>query len=172
MSAFMVNKDHIDLLVAGLLDHVSTVPLDEQHYIDLMLAGITETDNITNNHTRWRLELLNADDIGKVLWAENARSVAYRYDHAPQDVSGYRYNGRGLPGNFGQLSPIPKRDYAALIQAISCYDYQSCEHPEWKISLAYRLTDWLMNRAATEWARRDLRSRNEDISYWDYHRTA
>lgn len=76
----------------------------------------------------------DADDVGRMLLAENIASVAHRYaddtfDELPGPVrktrvEDYRYR---YPGRF---------DPVTLLKAIDCYAYQSCEHPRWAYSKA------------------------------------
>ena len=90
-----------------------------------------------------------ADEVGRMLWEENLRSVAYRY---PDDLSGDRPGPIGLTDDeirrytYRAPSVIPATDYygegdpynptIALVQ-LECYDYQSCEHPGFQNSEAH-----------------------------------
>lgn len=65
-------------------------------------------------------------DLGQVLWDENVRSVDYRYQECNTHD---RYT---LHTTEGDLDPL------AVLKAIDCYEYQSCEHPEWADSDAQR----------------------------------
>jgi hypothetical protein len=85
------------------------------------------------------------DEIGRMLWRENLASVAYRY---PYDKDGER------PGPVGfrdsdvdtyTWAEAPLLDGGALNKTISCYDYQSCEHPGYKDSEAKQVIDRLRN---------------------------
>jgi hypothetical protein len=62
--------------------------------------------------------------LGANLWAENHRSVNDRYggDEGPQQYVG--------PTSEVLLDPV------AVVKAIDCYVYQSCEHPQWPDSPA------------------------------------
>ena len=107
MSAFIVGKDHIDALVRA--------------------------------HQTYNRGLMSAElaEVGAMLWAENVKSVQYRY---PQD------NGDELPGpiNCEWASPYtfpndtPLLAPVGLLKALSCYEYQSCEHPGWATSEAHK----------------------------------
>lgn len=73
----------------------------------------------------------HGDEIGRLLLAENIRSVIYRYDdepdeHEPASAYSFAYRGR-------QLTALE-----ALV-AIHGYEYQACEHPEWESSKARAL---------------------------------
>lgn len=68
-------------------------------------------------------------NIGQMLWTENYASVNYRYQ---EDESAPAYT----PTLTDEpLSPI------AVLKALDCYEYQSCEHPGWEESDARKLCD-------------------------------
>lgn len=67
-----------------------------------------------------------AGRVGAMLLAENRRSVDHRYDETELEE----------PYLFTKLRGIP--DPVIVLKAISCYEYQSCEHPEWATSEASR----------------------------------
>lgn len=118
MSAWIVSKSHIDCIVQSLI-------------IEKLIA------------------VVEADDTGQMLWRECLRSVAYRY---PGDGDGERPG----PNDFrdchvdeyrfiGIEAPL---DDAIVAKQIACFQYQSCEHPAWKVSAAKVLTDDLAERIA------------------------
>lgn len=98
MSAFIVDKEHIDVLVNAMAQY-----------------GVT--DGVTGQRS-YR-------DLGQLLWSENVRSVDHRY--ASANVR-RRYT---LRTTEGSLNPL------AVLKAIDCYEYQSCEHPNWPHSETY-----------------------------------
>ncbi|MEV3965210.1 hypothetical protein AB0M34_30735 [Nocardia sp. NPDC050193] len=63
--------------------------------------------------------------LGQLLWDENVRSVDHRYR---ESTPGGRYV---LHTTECDLDPL------AVLKAIDCYEYQSCEHPEWEDSDAH-----------------------------------
>lgn len=117
MSAFVVNKSHINALIhAGMA--VQYPPMSWYH-----------------EGQRYILNDETADQVGQMLLDECVHSVSYRYE------------GEGiasLPGpcnaewlipfeyHFTDKRPTPLQ----TLKLISCYEYQSCEHPEWKASQA------------------------------------
>ena len=115
MSAFVVSESHIDYIVRAACTY--------------------------NVRSRWikydgqTVEFTNADKIGAALIAENIASVMYRYPDCALD---------GLPGPIPTPSAIdyempvfgPQPKAVQVLKAISCYEYQSCEHPGWKTSAA------------------------------------
>lgn len=79
-----------------------------------------------------------ANAVGAMLWAENHASVNYRYN---EDTPVPDYAFRGVEA--------PLDDWIMLKQ-LECYDYQSCEHPQWAASagraLVGKLEDRLLRR--------------------------
>lgn len=69
-----------------------------------------------------------ADQLGDMLWRENVASVSYRYREARPDV-------------FYRFEPNALNDPWSLVKQLDCYDYQSCEHPEWEASEARALIE-------------------------------
>lgn len=111
-------------------------------------------DRIVETAVEWlSLSPDQAVALGRNLWTENLKSVAYRYMH---DVSGNRPGPSGLtdeevenyrPDEARPLSPNE------MLAAIHCLDYQSCEHPGWKTSAAFALLSKLTVEAARRGAR-------------------
>ena len=141
MSAFIVDRKHIDALVASGLNRGPYGPLRWAHGDD-----------------RGELTRETADKVGAMLWAENVASVEHRYEHVvaagedlpgsyqlelvvdgvapvevPQWWSDYRFDRTHAP----RLSPV------AALKAIDCYEYQSCEHSDWEESEAFAFCDAL-----------------------------
>jgi hypothetical protein len=126
VSAFILDDDHIDLLVtAGLMG----VGLDAKLrvYVD---GGLVEF----NRHE-------DADHLGLVLKTANYESVNYRYKESEQ-VTPYKYVGNGITNYIGgEIIP-----WGQVLQAIRCYEYQSCEHPTWEGSLAKAVCDAITHK--------------------------
>lgn len=119
MSAWIVTKNHIDTLVSWAFN--------------------------TRTPVARALGYEDRDALGRLLWAENLRSVSGRY---PGDVSGGRPGPVGFtdeqvttytfapPRPFKSTVPYyvdfdPSSACHALKQA-ECYDYQSCESPDYR----------------------------------------
>jgi hypothetical protein len=108
MSAFIVSKAHIDRIVS------------------------------TANRWRYSDMRMSPDDLGRMLWLENLKSVAYRY---PDDRDGDRPGPSGLTDDqiaHYRWTPTPELTPVEALKAIRCYDYQSCEHPGYETSQARR----------------------------------
>lgn len=139
MSAFVVSKAHIDALVtAGLALPGRHGPLawfwpevtpEEIRYAEQRCAlGIYQ-------QRRHVLTGRTAGRVGAMLWAENQRSVNYCYD---QDGLEEPFEFRPLPGNL-----LDTRVSVVVLKAVDCYEYQSCERPEWERSEAKAYCDAL-----------------------------
>lgn len=113
MSAFVVSKVHIDILVA--VRHVV-----KKEHPSAKLFDNTHTDN----------------DLGRMLWRENMLSVAHLYpDHEDmqldeEELRRYRHE------------PM-QATVVECIKAIHCYQYQACEHDGWETSDAKKYVDEL-----------------------------
>lgn len=144
MSAFIVSKRHVDALVeAGLRPEYAGARFSWYHDAE-----------------RHELTLSNADEVGAMLWAENVRSVEHRYEHVveageslpgtyqletiapgiepievPEWVGEYRYDMRTR-----QLDPV------AVLKLVQCFDYQSCEHDDWRESSAFAYCQTLKDK--------------------------
>ena len=145
MSAFEVSDTHIDILISAALqrihgDHLtwyhetpgSEIPgtepggmLPERRYEEYLAA-------LKRNRREVNPE--NAGQWGATLLAENRASVNHRYEEdeieAPYTFTEYA----------GTFKP------AAVLAAIACYEYQSCEHPGWKASEAHDFCEALRHR--------------------------
>lgn len=104
MSAWVVSKAHIDVLVSALAE------FKVRHDLGA-----------------------DAKAIGPALWRENVASVAYRYDLATRDderkgeLDGYNADIAAYePRELLEMKPGP------LLRVVDCYEYQSCEHPGWE----------------------------------------
>lgn len=114
MSAFVVNKSHINAMVQA----ASHARLGWYH--DKQFRQVN-SDNI--------------DAVGQMLLDENVKSVGYRYEDSQLT---------NLPGMADAEYLIPFQSHfvykrlkpVELIKIITCYEYQSCEHPEWHTSEA------------------------------------
>ena len=101
MSAYLVHSDTIDYLVTAL--RVWDVRLQD--------GRDAKTD---------------PDSIGRILWAENARSVAYRYIEQHEPTDHYRYS--SVPWDCVTTIEV--------LKSIRCLDYQSCETDDWERTVA------------------------------------
>jgi len=99
-----------------------------------------------HNGERHILDNSTADEVGQMLLDECVKSVCYRYDGSEMT---------NLPGRIDAEWLIPFKHHfhchiptpVQALSIISCYEYQSCEHPEWEASSAKALCDRLRREA-------------------------
>jgi hypothetical protein len=133
MSAFIVSREDLDLLLTAAVAWGLTTP--EQ-----------------------------ADETGRMLWKENLTSVAHRYpadhdggrpgpvDFRDSDVDTYRFQ-----CHPGQIDP------EAVADAADSLAYQSCEHPSWAASAAYRWVTYLREQATERTTQGAARKRRVEM---------
>lgn len=134
MSAYIVDRHHIDFLVrsAVKVEWLDRSPFRFWHDGDMIEVGRQ-----------------NATDFGRMLWAENVKSVAYRY---PRDTVSELPGPRPFDANTVRNYMWRENDRLmgwsciAALKAIDGYEYQSCEHPEWEGSLAQGFCQALRKR--------------------------
>lgn len=76
---------------------------------------------------------LSFKEAAELLYAENVKSLEYRYSEGTAaELVWYKMK---APINY-----VPTIDNIfVLAKQVDCYHYQSCEHPEWEDSKAYRM---------------------------------
>jgi hypothetical protein len=130
MSAFVVSKAHIDFLIRAGLE------LDTRHRLSwfdsvakpVWVPGGENPDYLERmGAARRELRPDTADQVGRMIWAENHRSVSYRYDEA-QVCPDYSFVFHLRPR---RLDPVQ------VLKALRCYEYQSCECPDWERTEAH-----------------------------------
>jgi hypothetical protein len=137
MSAWIVNEGHIDAMV---------------------YLGLQPHPDISNYPLRWekpdgtdgQLDCYSTDEVGRMLLAENIRSVRHRYpDDAEGElpgpvpnptVEGYTY--QPLRARRDGQMPTPVEG----LKLLSCFGYQSCETPDWEKTEAFRFCEALRHR--------------------------
>lgn len=134
MAVSMVSKSHIDAIVAIVNEGPAQSGISKRDWKDgINRRGILPTG--TEN-------ALNA--LGDLLVRENLSSIHYRYPDTvanPEDTPG--------PCNlywlreyvYEQPTRIPT--VVEAFKVIKCYEYQSCEHPEWEDSEAQQICEEL-----------------------------
>lgn len=120
MSAYIVEREHIDYLVGAALAEAKLCRM--KWLQDGELVEITKE---------------TADQLGQMLWDENIKSVKCRYSGESVET---------LPGSEGGSHVYRFRDrfrqtgafYTVQVaKAIHCLNYQSCEHDGWEASDAH-----------------------------------
>ena len=131
MSAFMVSKEHIDALIAIIAR--GPKGYNPHRWGDFMMwSRIADLSSVTID------EQLN--ELGDLLVRENLSSILHRYPDTiadPDSTPGPR------EAYYLQLYrfQMPRRmpTIVEALKLISCYEYQSCEHPEWEVSVAHKV---------------------------------
>ncbi len=125
MSAFIVSKVHIDAMVRLAIVYSPSYAIP---YGDI-------------GEVR-----LHPDEVGRAILAENVASVTHRYpDDKPEELpgpNGAYWLGEYLYSPLGGRTPTPIEG----LKLINCYEYQSCEHPEWESSKAKEFCDRLRHQ--------------------------
>lgn len=131
MSAFVVESDHIDLMVTIA---IRSCGWNEQY------VNIPET----------------ADKLGQDLWNENYASINYRYDEE-EPAPEYHWT----PVAEYQAEELTNLQLVQVVKAAHCYGYQTCEHPGWKDSKAYWACQAVELWAASELHLRGLKQQTD-----------
>ena len=113
MSAWVVTKHHIDVLVSAAVERGITI----------RFASVGAVVPVT---------LENATFVGRTLLRENIASVVHRYRLCGTDEA-FEYLRDLVRYNF---TFYPAVRPSAVAQAVECYDYQSCEHDGYETSAA------------------------------------
>lgn len=89
-------------------------------------------DVLVNTAVQLRLiSTPEANELGSTLWRENHRSVNYRYREE-------------TPTPDYRLTPTEDVFHPhAVLKLLACYEYQSCETPDWRATSAYAWCDTL-----------------------------
>jgi len=130
MSAFMLDKAHIDALVATALHGPLEIFLPSKRWYTL---------DFGLDYRRLIPEDDSANTLGELLLKENLSSILYRYpdtknnpDNLPGPADSYWSKPYKFPPNTKRLTIIQ------ALKALDCYEYQSCEHLEWEASAAHK----------------------------------
>lgn len=81
-----------------------------------------------------------AEYVFNLLLDENLKSIGYRYPDATR-ISDWFDDGEAA--FIWETIPEATHTATELLDLISSYQYQSCEHPTWNTSLAYQVTELL-----------------------------
>lgn len=137
MSAYIVGKDHIDLLVSATVEAghngLRWYPVDNLRGLDL--------DDV--HYLRRDANAETADRIGAMLIGENIESVRFRYpDDTDEELPGPTVRHWKRPYTWEPV-PAPLYTAADVVMAVDGYEYQACEHPRWPVSEARLFCDAL-----------------------------
>jgi len=125
MSAFIVSRKHI----AYLIDAAEVLGSRRHSPFTWFHDGIWHT--LGQDHD-------TPERIGQALWCTNVASVLHRY---PRDTPATAPGPIGETYYYGKHRPAAHADWkmVQILKACHCYEYQSCEHPEWETSEAHAI---------------------------------
>ena len=136
MSAYIVAKPHIDLLVTAARCH-----RPGQHdsglrwYVDGILEG---------NRRRRGSALGGRSDVVAREPRERRLPLPRRHVRCP---TGTGESDATMTSTLTDSSHYPGAvEPVVVLGALACYEYQSCEHPGWKTSEAYEFCDALRHK--------------------------
>lgn len=142
MSAYIVSKKHIDCLVTIIEGLIGSA-----HWHAYSTTYANRHMGVPLDKLGW----VNKDKLGQLLWAENHKSINYRYKSGTTDPD-YRYEVPREVSSHGLCMSIAQK-----VRLFDCYEYQTCEHPEWQTSplkmLCGKMTNALLRSAIpkAEW---------------------
>jgi len=139
MSAFEVDKTHIDVMVSAALQRIHGDHLSWYHGD---LPGTQPGEALLSReealaamrNARREVTPATAEQWGATLLAECRASVNHRY---AEDEIEEPYTFTEYVGHFNP---------AVMLGVINCYEYQSCEHAGWKTSEARDFCEALRHR--------------------------
>lgn len=143
MSAYIVDKEHILYLVQAAMSNT----IARSFGVSWVWNRNEQAGTYERNEIR-QTQYDKAADVANMLWRENIKSVSYRYP-------GDKTSGT-LPGPVGGSLIVTKRDFlhpfnrfdpVQVLKSVSCYEYQTCEHPEWESSEAFAFCQALRHAA-------------------------
>lgn len=138
MSAYIVNEAHIDALIDVAKQYDS--PRSPLRWFWGNPARIE------------RLNEYNPTELGRMLFAQNARSVGDRYNETPEPVAlTYSYRPTGKLGREmfpGLINMTGVKEFTAIEahSIIRGYCYQACETSDWVETEAYAFCEALKNK--------------------------
>ena len=132
MSAYVVDRNHIRFLVAAALTGGTRDALS--WWSEAEAARFPARRNLGD---------VDEHELGRILWAENVKSVNCRPDvfrrlygeETPEPA--YHH-----PAAVGWLEFDP----AQVLKSCDCYEYQACEHEAWPDSEARAIIDALRRK--------------------------
>ena len=106
----------------------------EENHIEYLVSEMCKPRTGIKDYFEHDLGVTTPQEVGQLLWDENYRSVNYRYG---ENDSAPKFTYRRKCYDFDPLQ---------VLKSISCYEYQTCEHPEWSASKVKKLLSRLESR--------------------------
>ena len=137
MSAFIVNDRHIDYLVSAGMKWGIVWLAPSETPADVYQRGAPWGPGSVENVKRRSRKITSkadAEKAGAMLSATNRESVNHRYnENEIEEMYSFRR--------------VFELEAVQVIKALDCYEYQSCEHPEWEASEALNFCNALRSMA-------------------------
>jgi hypothetical protein len=157
MSAFIIDDAAIDVILDTLKAAVSVRPFFSRLY----WRDAEKQPRFFDRHDAESNDKLS--ELGRMLLAQNARSVAYRYSEGQNPCAlTYCYKPTRkdvhlfhLRDAYDSTRPGAFITASAALKNIACYEYQSCETDDWEETEAYRFCEALKDRIADTALRND-----------------
>lgn len=135
MSAYIVSKGHIRFLVEAA-GRLSRDPVSWHGPL-----GRRSLSRFIKNPGH---QELTPNQLGRLLWEENFRSVRYRYSDS-SELPGPVPNPD--PAEYEHVRTLLPIDPVQVFATLSCYEYQSCENEDWPESEAKIICDAIKDAA-------------------------
>jgi hypothetical protein len=125
---------------------MSAYVLSIAHFAALAAFAVSDQHQ-SHAINEWRVSanpMRTARKIAEELAKENIRSVSHRYSVYKEErlvVSEAGDLAETYYFNPGKLSALD------ILRMCECYEYQSCETPDWTSTLAYRQIQWIKTAA-------------------------
>jgi len=131
---------------------MSAYVVDRKTICFLIRCGERFRSNVTLDGRRVDLYSASPADLntaGNILWDENIKSVLYRYpDCTRADMPGPTIETFDLNDGHGVDDYYwPTATPVQALAALSCYEYQACEHPDWEKSQARAICETIRHDA-------------------------
>lgn len=114
MSAFVVSQKHIEYLV-GAAWRYGSIDRGAPDVVEYTAAMLDRENRVSVAHRYPTAEILPGAAEVAAQWAEVARTT------------------------FDVVAVSRRIDPVTLLKQLACYEYQSCEHPQWEASKAHAL---------------------------------
>lgn len=153
MSAYIVDNRTIDYLVSwishGDRSHGSFSTRTIWPKVDDVPESLRPcVDGDDRYGWRLRLDIMPATDIGRILMAENVRSVTARYG---ESKLGTDETGAADAYTF---RPVVDLRPEWVVSSAACLNYQSCETEDWERTVAHAIMSAIRESAIHAWTRR------------------
>ncbi len=141
MSAYIVEESHIKFLVDSFAQLAPRRHAESNRWNHL--AGTVWTRYEINEGSDIRRigcqghTAVTPQWIGQMLWNENHKSIAYRYDES-DDAEVFHH-----PDIVKTKLEFTGAELAQVVESIRCYAYQTCEHSDWPTSNAHSFCEGL-----------------------------